>query len=134
MLNLEAIPEEEFCVPVKPIAPRPTMQLIIHEQGIVTLNGKLAEKFANRPVQICFNKARTAVQITCVEKGNPLGITFPKNGRKKLVNAYELLQEQVAFPAVFQNNTPIENDKWRGALAPNPMQSSLHATQSKKKK
>lgn len=134
MFNLEAIANEEFCVPVRPPVPHASAQIVISEKGLVSLSGKLAEKFAKRPVQLCFNKARTAIQITGSEEGEPLNIVFPKNGQKLLPNAYELLaQRQLSFPVIFKSSAPIEGTKWRGALCQNPTPPCSSATRSKKK-
>lgn len=135
MLNLEEMLDEEFCVPVRPRAPYSAAQIAINEKGYVSLSGRLAEQFAKRPVQIRFNAARTAIQITCTEETNPLNIVFSQNGRKHLPDAYELLkQKQVSFPVIFSNSVSLTGDKWRGALSQNPTLCSAPATRSKKKK
>lgn len=135
MLNLAAMSDEEFCVPVRPPVPQTPARVVINEKGLVSLNGKLAEKFANRPVRLCFNQAGTAIQIACTRKKDPLNIVFPKNGRKRLPDARELLMEKrIAFPAIFTNEAPTGGEVWRGALnqpAPPPQAKKVPAPEHK---
>lgn len=128
--------DEEFCVVVTAPISRIAMQVTIAESGSVSLNGKLAEQFAKKPVEIRFNKNGTAIQIACSSsEGNPNNIVFPKNGRKLLPRAKEILSQQnVPFPAVFSSYDTPENGKWRGALQENPTPKHSPAFRSTKKK
>ncbi len=134
MLNLKNMSESEFCVVVASPVPRVTLQVTLDESGTVTLSGKLAEQFSGKPVEIRFNKARTAMQISCLpESSDGKPIVFPKNGRKSIPNAAEQLRAAaVALPTVFSSCDLPENGKWRGARQENPTRKSSASSRSTK--
>ena len=136
MLNLKSMRDEEFCVIVKPPVARISMQVTIDEGGNVSLSAKLAEQFAKKPVQIRLNQEATAIQIACVEEFDRMDrIVFPKNGRKKIPDAYEILKRQlITFPVIFSSYDLPENEKWRGGRQENPTTKPLTSSRSAKKK
>lgn len=122
MLDLKNMPDSEFCDIVTPPVKRVAMQVTLDITGKVSLSRKLAEQFTGKPVEIRFNKARTAIQFVCLpEYTKNEAIVFPKNGRKTIPHAAELLkQASVSFPVVFSSYDIPENEKWRGARQENP--------------
>lgn len=136
MLDLKSMSDAEFCVVVTPPVPRATMQVTLHETGKVALSRKLAEQFSGKPVDIRFNKARTAIQLSSLPEpsGDHL-IVFPKNGRRSIPSAAEQLRAAaVALPVVFRSYDLPENGKWRGARQENPTQKSSASSRSAKKR
>lgn len=135
-MDLKRMPDEEFCVVVAAPTSRIAMHVTITESGSVSLSGKLAEQFVKKPVEIRFNKNGTAIQITySPSKDGPNIIIFPKNGRKLLPHAKEILSQQnVPFPAIFSSYDIPENGKWRGALQENPTAKPSPAFRNTKKK
>lgn len=136
MLDLASMTNEDFCTPITPPVSRTAAQIVIDESGMVSLSSKLALKFSKKPVQLRFNKDRTAIQISYAESGaDPLSIIFPKSGRKPLPSAQELLkQKRITFPAVFRSYEPLDGEKWRGAHMVNPTISSPTTSPAKKRK
>lgn len=136
MLDLASMTNEDFCTPVTPPVPQTSARIVVDEFGMVSLSNNLALAFSKKPVQLRFNKDRTAIQISHAESAtDPFCIVFPKSGRKLLPNAQELLkQKQIAFPAIFRSCEPPDGEVWRGAYVPNPTTSSRPASPAKKKK
>lgn len=136
MLDLKNMSDADFCVVVTPPVPRSALQVTLYETGKVTLSGKLAEQFSGKPVEIRFNKARTAMQISCLpEPSDGKPIVFPKNGRKSIPSAAEQLRAAaVALPAVFRSYDLPENGKWRGAHQENPTKKSSASSRSTKQR
>lgn len=119
MLDLKNMPDEEFSILVTPSAPQTVMYVRVEETGSVLLSSKVAEILAKIPVQLRFNKDCTALQISTGECEN--SVIFPKNGRKTVPNAAEILRDhRISFPAVFHGKVYGEAGKWRGERQPNP--------------
>lgn len=136
MLDLKNMPDSEFCDVVTPPVKRATMQVTLDKEGNVSLSGKLAEQLSGKPVEIRFNKARTAIQIVCLpEHMKNRSIIFPKNGRKTIPNAAELIKQvSVSFPVVFSSYDIPKNGKWRGGRQENPTtKPSAHSRNTKQK-
>ena len=135
-MDLKKMLDEEFCVVVAPPISRIAMQVTVVESGSVLLSGKLAEQFAKKPVEIRFNKDGTAIQISCSSnKECTNSIVFPKNGRKAIPHAKDILtQQKVTFPAIFTSYDTPENGKWRGARQENPTTKPSPTSRSTKKK
>lgn len=136
MLNLKNLPDEEFSIVVTPPIPQSNVQLTINQSGHVYLSSKLAQHFSKKPVQLSFNRDYTAVQLLQLSsESDPNCLIFPKNGRKLIPNAAELLQgKRIPFPAVFQG--PIMSDtaeKWRGGYHKNPTAKSSNDSRNTKK-
>lgn len=134
MLDLRSMSDDEFSVLVTPSIPQAAMSIRIDEDGMVLLSSKVAEKYAKVPVQIRFNRDCSAIQISqASEEMN--SVTFPKNGRKKLPNAAQILkQNKLSFPVTFQGYICGEAEKWRGARQLNPTQKPSQTTRDAKKK
>lgn len=119
MIDLRNMPEENFSVSITPPALRSTLQLTINGEGYVSLNSKLIELFAKKPVQIRFTQDFSAMQITCVAEED--SFVFPKSGRKyipEIVGRMNALH--ISFPAGYRGLL-MENDmKWRGGRLENP--------------
>ena len=136
MLDLKNMSDSEFCDVVTPPVKQAAMQVTLDKAGNVSLSGKLAEQLSGKPVEIRFNKARTAIQIVCLPEHMKNGsIIFPKSGRKAIPNAAELVKEaSVSFPVVFSSYDIPENGKWRGARQENPTtKPSVHSRNTKQK-
>lgn len=136
MLDLKNMPDSEFSIAVTPPVPRVAMRVTVDENGKVLLSGKLAEQFSKKPVDIRFNKALTAIQISCLPGGIGTGaIVFPKNGRKTIHSAATLLkQASISLPVVFSSYDTPENGKWRGARQETPMQKPSASFRNTKRK
>lgn len=136
MLDLKNMSDSEFCDVVKPPVKRAAMQVTLDKAGNVSLSGKPAEQLSGKPVEIRFNKARTAIQIVCLPEYMKNGsIMFPKNGRKTIPNAAELVKQvSVSFPVVFSSYDIPENGKWRGARQENPTTKPSRSSRSTKQK
>lgn len=134
MLDLRSMSDDEFSILVTPTAPQAVMYIKISEDGAVLLSSKVAEKYAKVPVQIRFNRDCSAIQISQTsEEMN--SVTFPKNGRKKLPNAAQILkQNKLSFPVTFQGYICGEAEKWRGERQQNPIIKPLQTTHGTKKK
>ena len=132
MLDLKNMSDEEFSILVTPSAPQAAMYVKVEETGSVLLSSKVAEKLAKMPVQIRFNKDCTAIQISAA--GSADSGTFPKNGRKTVPNAAEILRDhRISFPAVFRGKVYGEAGKWRGDRQPNPTGRPSQITRGTKK-
>ena len=132
MLDLKNMPDEEFSILVTPSAPQTVMYVRVEETGSVLLSSKVAEILAKIPVQLRFNKDCTALQISTGECEN--SVIFPKNGRKTVSNAAEILRNhRISFPAVFHGKVYEEAGKWRGERQPNPTGRPSQITHSTKK-
>lgn len=136
MLDLKNMSDAEFCVVVTPPVPRAILQVTLHENGKVILSRKLAEQFSGRPVDIRFNRERTAIQIACLpEPSGNYAILFPKNGRRSIPSAADQLRAAaVALPVVFRSYDLPENGKWRGARQENPTKKSSASSRSTKRR
>lgn len=136
MMNLKNMTDAEFCDVVKPPVKQFAMRITLDKAGNVSLSGKLAEQLSGKPEEIRSNKERTAIQIACLPEHRKSGsIVFPKNGRKTIPHAAELLkQASVPFPAVFSSYDVPENGKWRGARQENPMPKPSVPSRSTKRK
>ena len=135
MLDLRNMTDEEFSIIVTPSTPQTAMQITINESGKVAMSGKLAQKFSKKPVQLRFNRDFSAIQLEeSPENEEYNSITFPKNGRKTIANATELLKEnRIPLPAVFQGYC-LNDTKWRGERQQNPTMKSSSSTRNAKKK
>ena len=86
------------------------------------------------PVHIRFNKDYTAVQISKADM-HEKSILFPKNGRKTVPDAAEILKRNhIPLPAVFQGYFCAEFDKWRGERQQNPTEKPSPTTRGTRKK
>ena len=102
MLDLRSMSDEEFSVLVTPSVPQAAMYVRVEESGKILLSSKVAEKVAKTPVHIRFNKDYTAVQISKADMQEK-SILFPKNGRKTVPDAAEILKRNhIPLPAVFR--------------------------------
>lgn len=134
MLDLRNMSDEESTMVVAPSVPQASAHITVNEEGQVLLSSKAAGIFANKPVQLRFNRDFTAIQLALTEE-DPNSVIFPKNGRRKLPNAAELLKRNhIPFPAVFQGCFFQEFGKWRGERQQNPTVKSSASTRSTKKK
>lgn len=134
MLDLRSMSDEEFSVLVTPSVPQAAMYVTVEESGKVLLSGKVAERVAKKPVHIRFNRDYTAIQISKAD-AEEKSILFPKNGRKTVPDAAEILKRnRIPLPAVFQGYFCTESDKWRGERQQNPTTKPSRATPSTKKK
>lgn len=135
MLDLRSMSDEEFAIVVTPSAPQTATHITIDESGKVLLSSKVAEQFAKKSVQLRFNKDFTAIQLAQLSAEADLNsIVFPKNGRKTLWNATELLKKNhIPLPAVYQGYC-LESGKWRGERQQNPTVKSSASTRNTKKK
>lgn len=104
MLDLRSMSDEEFTVLVTPSVPQAAMYVTVEESGKVYLSSKVAEKIARKPVHIRFNRDYTALQIAqTTTEAEPKSVVFPKNGRKTIEDAAELLRKnRIPLPAVFR--------------------------------
>lgn len=133
MLDLRSMSDEEFTVLVTPSAPQTAMYVTVEESGKVYLSSKVAEKIAKTPVHIRFNRDYTAVQISKADTQEK-SILFPKNGRKNVLDATEILKRNhIPLPTVFQGYFCTEFEKWRGECQPNPITKPSPTTQGTKK-
>ena len=130
MLNLKNLPDEEFSIVVTPPIPQSNVQLTISQSGHVYLSSKLAQHFSKRPVQLSFNRDYTAVQLLQLpSESDPNCLVFPKNGRKLIPNAAELLQGK-RIPCPIMSDTA---EKWRGGYYKNPTAKSSNDSRNTKK-
>ena len=80
-----------------------------------------------------FNRDYTAVQISKADTQEK-SILFPKNGRKTVLDAAEILKRNhIPLPAVFQGYFCTEFEKWRGERQPNPITKPSPTTRGTKK-
>ncbi len=134
MLDLRSMSDEEFSVLVTPSVPQAAMYVRVEESGKILLSSKVAEKVAKTPVHIRFNKDYTAVQISKADMQEK-SILFPKNGRKTVPDAAEILKRNhIPLPAVFQGYFCAEFDKWRGERQQNPTAKPSPTTRGTRKK
>lgn len=135
MLNLRSMSDEEFAVVVTPSLPEVASHITIDASGKVLLSSKIAERFAKKPVQLQFNRDFSAIQLVeNTQQSDPYSLVFPKNGRKMIPNATELLrQNKIPLPAVYRGYC-FDAGKWRGERQQNPTTKSSASTRSIKKK
>lgn len=121
MLNLRNMSDEEFRVIITVSPSQPILQVTVYESGHVQLNGRLAEHFAKKPVQLSMNADFTALQIVQTEQADVNGFVFPKSGRKKIPQMVDCLKRARApFPVVFRGIMLDHSTKWRGERQVNP--------------
>lgn len=136
MLDLRNMSDEEFSIIVRSSAPQSILQVTFDENGYVLFNSKLAEKFAQKTVQLGFNPNFTALQVAYTE--GPIDESkyiFPKNGRKKIPEIAEYFKKaHIPFPVVFRGILLDTGEKWRGERQANPTEKPLQTSQRTKKK
>lgn len=133
MLDLRSMSDEAFTVLVTPSVPQTAMYVTVEESGKVYLSSKVAEKIAKTPVHIRFNGDYTAIQISKADTQEK-SILFPKNGRKTIPDAAEILKgNHIPLPAIFRGYFCTEFEKWRGERQPNPITKPSPTTRGTKK-